>query len=249
MLKKAVKKIIKGLGYDVIKSNPERKKVERFSLNTGERQVGTKLEEIRRDHVARYEKSAEILHEMFDSTENLFGGDIFCGNGYGSQVITNKNNCFMLGFDASQDAINLANNHYANEKMFFVEKKFPFFLPENVFDFVISFETIEHLEQDKELVTQFSKSLKKDGLLFLSAPNEEICSFEKNNYEFHIKHYTFNDMVDLLCKENSFELVNWYGNGAHNFQDGLLIDKRDDADMELKEKVLDGHLIYVFRKK
>jgi SAM-dependent methyltransferase len=256
MIKDLINKILGSSGYKCIKIKntvklvPE-KKIDRFSLDTGERQVAISLEDIRRDHVVRYEKASEFLLNNHKSTSNLFGGDIFCGNGYGSNIIAKNTNCLTIGIDASSEAIDLANEYYANDKMFFVVKKFPFTLPENIFDFIISFETIEHVIEDKGLVDEFSRSLKSGGYLFLSAPNEEICSFEKNNYEFHVKHYRFEEIVNLLISTNQFELITWYGNGAYDFEDGTIVNynKREENEMEMKEKEFDSHLTYIFKKK
>ena len=221
---------------------------ERFALNSGERQIGKTISDIRKDHVVRYELVGDFLSKNVDDTSALFGGDIFCGNGYGSNIISQRINCFSLGFDASAEAIALANNYFANEKLFFSVKKFPFFLPSHIFDFIVSFETIEHLVEDISLIEVFETSLKKGGYLFLSAPNEEICSYEKNNYQFHIKHYTFSDIINILKKSGCFELISWYGNGAYNFENGVLVDPRKESEMILKENILDSHITYIFKK-
>ena len=248
-IKSIINSLLKTYGYKCVKiKNLTKKNEPRFSLNTGERQVALHLKDIRRDHVARYELVSNFLLKTYNNTSELFGGDIFCGNGYGSSLINEKTNCFSVGFDASSEAIELANNYYSSEKLFFTTKRFPFLLPENIFDFIISFETIEHVIEDNELLEQFGRSLKSGGYLFLSAPNEEICSFEKNNYEFHVKHYTFDDISSLLVNSNKYELVTWYGNGAYNFENGVLINSREDSEMNLKEKKIDSHLTYIFKK-
>lgn len=251
-VKVLINNILKSYGYKCIKieslnSLKSKKETSRFSLNTGERQVAISLEGIRRDHVSRYELVSSFLLKN-SNPSNLFGGDIFCGNGYGCKIIAEKTNCMTIGFDASSEAIDLANKFYANDKMFFVEKKFPFKLPENCFDFIISFETVEHIVEDKALMDEFERSLKPGGFLFLSAPNEDICSFAKNNYEFHIKHYTFSEIIDLVAKSGQFELITWYGNGAYNFDDGRITGLRADNEMEIKEREFDSHLTYIFKK-
>lgn len=249
-LKIVMNKLLANFGYKCVRLRETSVPAidDRFSLNSGERQISTKLSGIRKDHIARYEAVSNFLFKHKGEYNSLFGADIFCGNGYGSALVTDKMKCFILGIDASKEAINLANKYYSNNKTFFITKTFPFKLPQNVFDFIISFETIEHLLEDSLLLQEFNYSLKKNGYLFLSAPNEEICSYEKNNYEFHIKHYTFSDILSIINKNGDFELISWYGNGACNFENGVNIGFRTDSEMELKEKQADSHITYVFKK-
>jgi 2-polyprenyl-3-methyl-5-hydroxy-6-metoxy-1,4-benzoquinol methylase len=255
-IKLILKKIFESFGFKVLNVKHYQKlqdqyklnKSNRFALNTGERQVAKNIDGIRNDHVVRYQMVSDFLVKNISITNELFGADIFCGNGYGSYIITQKTNCFTFGVDASSEAISLANEYYADKKMFFTTKLFPFHLPKNIFDFIVSFETIEHIVDDKELISEFTGSLKKGGYIFLSAPNESICSFSKNNYKFHVKHYTFDDVIKLL-PESEFELITWYGNSAYDFKDGVFVANRKSKDMIMKNKILDAHLTYVFRKK
>lgn len=252
MIKSLINNALKKLGYRCAKIenvNSNKNEESRFSLNTGERQVANKLEGIRKDHVVRYDIVANFLLNNYDDTFNLIGGDIFCGNGYGSHLVSNRIGCYIFGIDASSEAIALANEYYANDKMFFINKVFPFKIPNNVFDFVVSFETIEHLVEDLEFVNELYSSIKQGGYLFLSAPNEEICNFDKNNYEFHIKHYTFDEIRHIIESDNKFELITWFGNGAYDFENGVYVKNREEGEMTMKEKVLDSHLTYVFKRK
>lgn len=256
-LKVVINNLIRNFGYQFIKvanlnkldiKKEKTKTNDRFSLNSGERQIAKEVTGIRRDHVVRYELVGNFLKDEFGNVSSLFGGDIFCGNGYGSNIISQKVDSYIIGFDASKEAVDLANNYYSNSRMFFSVKIFPFELPKKIFDFIVSFETIEHLVDDEKLIEEFTISLKKGGYLFLSAPNEDICSFQKNNYEFHIKHYTFSEIFNMVTKRNDFELINWYGNGAFNFNDGINIGAREQKFMDLKEREMDSHLLYVFKK-
>lgn len=232
-----------------IKSNSSTSKnLDRFNLNSGERQVATQLDEIRNDHFVRYKMVADFLGKLGSRSGEFLGADVFCGNGYGSFLIATETNAQIIGIDASKDAIALANESYSTNKSFFSVKRFPFELPVNVFDFVVSFETIEHVKEDKELIYQLDRSLKNGGYLFVSVPNEEICSYEKNNYEFHIKHYFFDEIINMLDSISQYELITWYGNGAYDFAEGVYQKHRDPSQMLMKEKEADSHIIYVLQK-
>jgi len=251
-IKKIIKSVLKSFGYMCVKvktlEEKKNKSIEKFSLNSGERQTSTKLDGIRKDHLSRYVVVSDFYNKLELDTSNLFGMDIFCGNGYGSYFITENMGCKIISIDASNEAISLANKHYSNDNTFFTVKEFPFDIPSNAFDFVISFETIEHLEDDIKLISKLTASLKKGGYLFISAPNEDVCNFEPNMYKFHIKHYTFKEINELVCFNDNFELITWFGNGAYNFEGGKFVSNREENEMFMKEKVFDSHLTYVFRK-
>src|SRR5690606_24300510 len=114
--------------------------------------------------------------------------------------------------------------------------------------FVVSFETIEHVTQDVLLMTELINSLKRGGFLFLSAPNENVCSYSKNSYKFHIKHYTFEEITSLIKSHSNLELITWYGNGAYEFKNGLKTGDRHSDEMHLKEKREDSHLTFIIKK-
>jgi len=152
-----------------------------FSLESGERQPGETLEEIRYDHRARYDFAVKYLKEHCRDEQLSFGLDAFCGNGYGTYILSTGLGCNMLGIDGSGDAVVFAARHYANEKTFYAHKAFPFQLPETTFDFITCYESLEHVEKASQLVKEIGKSLKKEGTLFLSVPNEP-CLLRTHTY-------------------------------------------------------------------
>ena len=118
-----------------------------YSLYSGERQTGKKLSEIRADHIKRYELVKKALECKFKDESNIFGLDCFCGVGYGSFLLSSHlSNVTVLGIDGSLEAVEFANKHYSNFRTFFSHKLYPFYLPKDCFDFIVSFESIEHIE-------------------------------------------------------------------------------------------------------
>lgn len=215
-----------------------------FSLHSGERQIGATLEQIRRDHVARYEKAIESLKNQ----KNLFIADCFCGNGYGTNYISEKlNNSKVLGLDASKEAIEFANEHYGNENVFFSNKYFPFKLPEEIFDVVISFESIEHVSDGIGMFNMMVSALKPGGIIWFSVPNENVNSLKINKHKFHLKHYTHKEIMDTFSK--GLQLEHMYGQDVYVFRDGLQAELlNENTDMELKKNYEGQVLIYCFRK-
>ena len=90
-----------------------------FSLHSGERQTGTCLDAIRRDHRVRYDLAISWLRKRGGKVGELFGLDIFCGNGYGTYMLTQLMGCKVLAIDASAEAIVLANRWYGTAGSFF----------------------------------------------------------------------------------------------------------------------------------
>lgn len=216
-----------------------------FSLNSGERQTAINFENIRYDHRVRYAMAMEFLQDK----DNDFGLDIFCGNGYGSYYLTSKlNDTKVIGIDGSKEAIECAMANYSSPNNIFSYKLFPFGLPKNTFDFIICFESIEHIEQDEMLVNLLITALKPDGYLLLSVPNEEIHSLKLNRHPFHVRHYTPDD-VKLLINQR-LKLITWYGQDVYKFEDGIQkMEFLSFEEMNLKREKSGQVNIYIYKKR
>ena len=68
------------------------------------------------------------------------------------------------------------------------------------FDYVISFQVIEHIKNDKEFVAEVSRVLRKGGKFIVSTPNAPM-SLTRNPW--HIREYTAEELKKLLSKEFS----------------------------------------------
>lgn len=218
-----------------------------YRLNSGERQVGTSLDQIRKDHTNRYELAADIIGK--NCRNGLLKGlDIFCGNGYGDEILTQKLNAKITAYDASEEAIELAKRYYQNNNIEFICKKFPFELGENDSDFIVSLESIEHVKEYRLFIKELSKSLKDDGVLIISSPNELKNSLIKNRNPFHYRHFTSEEFVELF-KEFGFECIEIYGQDCYQFDnEGHITGVLESDSMEII-KDYDGQFnIYIFRK-
>lgn len=78
------------------------------------------------------------------------------------------------------------------------------------FDFVISFQVIEHIKRDKEFVAEVSRVLRKGGTFIVSTPNAPM-SLTRNPW--HIREYTAQELKDLLsAKFSQVEMLGVAGN-------------------------------------
>lgn len=225
-----------------------------FKLNSGERQTGTRIVDIREDHRARYRMVVDHLNQWyrraFRETSELYGADIFCGNGYGTFLLSDEVNCVVHGMDASDEAIKLANGHYSTIATVFSVKKYPFIIPKNVYDFVVSMESVEHVVDSSGLISGLVSALKPGGFLFLSTPNADVLSLELNPNKFHYRHFTFDETVgEVRRKTPDMELIKWYGQDVYTMEGGRVIGRVQEEHMYLQAEYKNGQfLCFVFRK-
>lgn len=220
-----------------------------FSLTSGERQVAEQLEDIREDHLARYRLVKDFLDQIIVDNKIMNGLDMFCGNGYGTYMIAkNFPSINIDSYDGSEEAIKMANNVYKLSNTNFMYKLFPFSLKKNKYDFIISFESLEHVEQDDLMIKYITKSLKKRGYLFISVPNENVHSLKKNPHKFHFRHYEHEVFLSKFLQE--YNLLNLYGQDVYVFDNGISTGNLlSNYDMQLKNNCEGQVNIYVFQKK
>ncbi len=157
--------------------------------STGERQVGTALDEIEQRHRLRYYFAAYAL----DTAEAHYGkelhvADIGCGVGYGTSIVASmmpQKVATIDAFDISADAIGFAKVHYPNPKItYHVQDCRAALLQENptfarcTYDVITCFEFLEHVtfEESCELIDLL---LAKSRTLITSFPIDNASVFHK----------------------------------------------------------------------
>jgi 2-polyprenyl-3-methyl-5-hydroxy-6-metoxy-1,4-benzoquinol methylase len=208
-----------------------------FALASGERQIGKTIQEIRKDHTFRYELAIDMYRKQNSKkSANLL--DIFCGNGYGSQMLAEAfENSTVTGIDGSMEAIDMANRYYTKNNNIFSWKIFPFSIPSRVYDFVTCFESLEHVEDDELMLLLILESLKADGVALISVPNQDLHPLEKNPHHFHFRHYKHDEFIGMIPEE--YEITNWFGQNVYEFDaDGVNTFKLlSDFGMQINEKI------------
>lgn len=167
------------------------------SMDKGERQIATDYKNIRADHKNRYQFACDQLRKL-QATNVL---DLACGIGYGTLMLAEATQAKVTGVDIDKNAIDYAKLYYQNDNTNFIcEDAIKCDLQIASFDAVVSFETIEHVSFDKELLAIFYRSLKKGGTLICSTPNQDVMPFDSDKFRFHEKHYTNDELVELLTE-------------------------------------------------
>lgn len=171
---------------------------------TGERFLPERGGEIWYEHWHRYALARQL-------GRNCAVLDVACGEGYGSAMLSEVADK-VVGVDISPDAIRHAMSRYGQHaNLEFVEAscdKLPF--PDASFDVAVSFETIEHIETQKEFIAELTRVLRPDGVLILSSPNKRLYS-DAHDYhnEFHVRELYRNELEELLL--GAFPHIDWFG--------------------------------------
>jgi len=150
---------------------------------------------LKNEHVDRYNFVCDSIYG------NVL--DLACGIGYGSAVLSvNTNIQSYLGVDISSEAIEYANNNYKTDVANFLnDSALTIDLQEKSFDFIISFETLEHINEYQKVLNNFSKWLKDDGMLIGSVPEknwENICDDVYGKNPYHVIRFDIDKIKEIL---------------------------------------------------
>jgi len=130
---------------------------------TGERYVPTEAGEIRHEHLHRYAWCARLV----EGKDVL---DIACGEGYGSAMLARRARS-VKGVDIADDAVAHASAAYRDiSNLAFMQgdaAQIP--LDDNSVDAVVSFETIEHHDRHREMLSEIRRVLRMSSSGFASS--------------------------------------------------------------------------------
>lgn len=168
------------------------KHVNRPAKPTGERLTEYHRGLITLEHMHRY----AIACQMATGKSVL---DLACGEGYGSHLLTNVAES-VTGADIDKDTIAAARQKYKRENLTFVNcpaTDLPF--ADNSFDLVVSFETLEHLEEHRRMLAELKRVLRPAGIVLISTPDKMNYS-DKTGYQnpYHIKELYLSEFQQLL---------------------------------------------------
>ena len=159
---------------------------------TGERFVPTEEGKIQLEHYHRY----AVVRDLVAGKRVL---DVACGEGYGSSMLAEVA-VAVTGVDISSEAVLHAEATYVKPNLTYLEGSataLPF--ADASFEVVVSFETIEHLAGQAEMVSELRRVLRPEGILIISSPNRPVYSEESGEHnEFHVKELDFAEFDALL---------------------------------------------------
>lgn len=192
--------------YDFNKSNPLGGDGERVDIQLQKTFNFEILDIYQKNHFRRYEFAKEIV---------AYGdvcGDFACGTGYGSVLISDKASK-VVGADLDKEVITIIKERYKDkENVSFLNENLLNLKFENLFDTIISFETLEHfIEEDIiSLLNIFAKSLKENGKIIFSTPYMQDKSEDAIKLGFHLTFYINENKINDWLTKTGFEIQNVY---------------------------------------
>ena len=155
------------------------------------------------EHLHRY----AIVNDYIKGKKVL---DIACGEGYGSNLISNEAK-YVYGVDIDSQVIENAKIKYKKANIEFIAgstDNIP--LDDASVDVVVSFETIEHHDKHHEMMIEIKRVLKPNGIVIISTPDKLYYSDKRNaKNEFHIKELYKKEFLDLVSSYfNKVQLLN-----------------------------------------
>ena len=153
------------------------------------------------EHLHRYALCGEYVAE----SKVL---DLACGDGYGSVVLA-RTAASVTGVDLDGETIERARSRYSSKNIdFIVGDATDVPLDDQLFDVVVSFETIEHVKDPVAVVREIRRLLKPGGLLIISSPNRPVYNaLRTSRNEFHLNEMDLDEFSSLLSDFTHVQLL------------------------------------------
>ena len=159
--------------------------------------------------------------------KNYIDGDVLelgCGEGRGIEVILKKSKTFTA-IDKIKDAVDALSAKYPKHN--FSPKLFPpmGYIEDKSFDTIISFQVIEHIEDDDLFLNEIFRILRPGGKAIITTPNIKM-SLTRNPW--HIREYTSKELVAISSKyfpnvkikgiSGNNKVIDYYNNNVKSVQ-------------------------------
>mgnify|MGYP001589952449 CR=1 FL=1 len=170
----------------------------------------------RQFHIDRYIFAVDHLNTVIPDEARIL--DAACGTGYGSDILKRIPSAQITGIDIDAEAVCYAAGKYGDGRATFrvsnVVEMTDF--GNELFDAVVSFETIEHLEQPLLFLKNVHRVLKPQGIMVISTPNKwGLTRDHKFDYDYpmllsHLENFF---VIDDIWVQNSGSMDLWINRG------------------------------------
>jgi len=141
------------------------------------------------EHISRYNFAAQFV-----TGKRVL--DVASGSGYGSELLKEAGASDVIGLDCNLAALSYSLSVHARGNPKYVAgdaQLLPF--SSASFDFIVSFETLEHVPEPERMLSELGRVLKDDGIMVISTPNRGVY-LEGN--PFHIHELTYDEFAAAL---------------------------------------------------
>ncbi len=200
---------------------------------TGERFVPGAKGLMKLEHLQRY----ALCHQLVRGRRVL---DVASGEGYGAAMLA-ATAARVVGIDMDPGAVRHARDTYARAPnlQFVVGRGEALPVASQSVDVVVCFETIEHLEQQAEMLDELKRVLTPDGVLVISSPDRLAYSASTPGANpFHLKELSLPELDALLRAR--FRTVRLWGQRPAVGTFSYSLNERGDRSASVSALVVDG---------
>lgn len=130
--------------------------------------------------------------------------EVGCGNGTVIRSLSELKNLRLTGADIYLSGVKFAKSQVPQVDFIQLDaENIPF---ENKFDAVGCFDVLEHIENDRRVLSQLHKALKKDAMLFVTVPQYPWLWSEIDEIDRHKRRYTKKEMI-RKTEEAGFDIL------------------------------------------
>ena len=155
--------------------------------------------EITSDKIASDNPLHHRLLSAYVFSQKYIKGDVLelgCGEGRGIDIILRKSKSFTA-IDKIKDIIEKLSSKYKDNV--FISSNFPPLsdIEDNSFDTIISFQVIEHIQDDNQYISEIDRILRPGGVALITTPNIKM-TLTRNPW--HVREYTSEELNNLCRK-------------------------------------------------
>jgi 2-polyprenyl-3-methyl-5-hydroxy-6-metoxy-1,4-benzoquinol methylase len=155
--------------------------------------------EITSDNIPSDNPLHQRLFKAYVVAQDYVSGNLLevgCGEGRGVEMMIGKATQFTA-IDKIEDALQVLRGKFPTGT--FLSMNIPPFgdLKDNAYDCVISFQVIEHIENDSLYLKEIHRVLKPGGVALLTTPNRKL-SLSRNPW--HVREYLADELKSLAAK-------------------------------------------------
>tara|TARA_Y200000002_G_C22682539_1_gene664677 strand:+ start:2945 stop:3718 length:774 start_codon:yes stop_codon:yes gene_type:complete len=155
--------------------------------------------EITSDTIASDNPLHHRLLSAYVFSQKYIRGDVLelgCGEGRGIDIILKESKSFTA-IDKIKDVIEKLSLKYRDNV--FISSNFPPLsdIEDNSFDTVISFQVIEHIQDDTQYMSEIERILRPGGVALITTPNIKM-TLTRNPW--HVREYT-SEELNRLCRK------------------------------------------------